>query len=138
MISPNARPIAKLHSDGYWTQLEAWKPILNFHSIEVYAAPHGIVALTTLVLELADAVDRAAEDIGGSRDQLTILREAVKVAQSIADEPYISPMDNREARAIENQEAARLQAYLIEHHPAKRQPYPAGLFAWAQAALEGK
>lgn len=39
--------------------------------------------LAKLVLELADAVDNAAEDIGGSRPQLTILREAVVVAEAI-------------------------------------------------------
>src|SRR4051812_22342399 len=33
--------------------------------------------LALLVLELADAVENAADDIGGSRPQLDILREAV-------------------------------------------------------------
>lgn len=39
--------------------------------------------LATLVLELADAVENAINDIGGSRPQLTILREAVAYAQRI-------------------------------------------------------
>lgn len=39
--------------------------------------------LADLVLELAEAVDHAAEDIGGARPQLTILREAVAEAQRI-------------------------------------------------------
>lgn len=37
--------------------------------------------LAELVLELAEAVDNARDDIGGSRGQLDILREAVQVAQ---------------------------------------------------------
>lgn len=41
------------------------------------------VKLCALVLELAEAVDNAHEDIGGSRPQLTILREAVAEAQRI-------------------------------------------------------
>lgn len=40
-------------------------------------------ALAKLVLELAEAVDNAANDIGGSRPQLDILREAVQVAGRI-------------------------------------------------------
>lgn len=36
--------------------------------------------LSALVLELAEAVDNAANDIGGSRAQLDILREAVQAA----------------------------------------------------------
>lgn len=39
--------------------------------------------LADLVLELAEAVDNAAEDIGGSRPQLDILREAVQVATQV-------------------------------------------------------
>ena len=41
------------------------------------------IKLATLVLELAEAVDNAAEDIGGSRPQLDILREAVQVAERL-------------------------------------------------------
>lgn len=41
--------------------------------------------LAALVLELAEAVDNAASDIGGSRSQLDILREAVVVAVCIVD-----------------------------------------------------
>lgn len=43
---------------------------------------HGL-KLAMLVLELAEAVDNAAHDIGGSRPQLTILREAVVEAHRI-------------------------------------------------------
>lgn len=39
--------------------------------------------LARLVLELAEAVDNAAEDIGGSRPQLEILQEMVKEAVKI-------------------------------------------------------
>jgi hypothetical protein len=39
--------------------------------------------LAALVLELADAVDAAALDIGGHRPQLDILREAVAFAQKL-------------------------------------------------------
>lgn len=39
--------------------------------------------LATLVLELAEAVDNTAEDIGGSRPQIDILRDAMKVATKI-------------------------------------------------------
>lgn len=39
--------------------------------------------LATLVLELAAAVDNAADDVGGSRPQLTILREAVQEAHAV-------------------------------------------------------
>lgn len=39
--------------------------------------------LSKLVLELAEAVDNSAADVGGSRSQLDILREAVQVAVSI-------------------------------------------------------
>lgn len=39
--------------------------------------------LCDLVLELAEAVDNAAANIGGSRPQITILREAVKVATAL-------------------------------------------------------
>lgn len=38
--------------------------------------------LRALVLELAAAVENAADDIGGSRAQLDILREAVKAANA--------------------------------------------------------
>lgn len=48
---------------------------------------HGTLEVTGklcyLVLELAAAVDNAAEDIGGSRPQLTILREAVEIATAL-------------------------------------------------------
>ena len=39
--------------------------------------------LTALVLELAEAVDNAAADIGGSRPQLDILHEAVQLAERL-------------------------------------------------------
>lgn len=39
--------------------------------------------LAALVLELAEAVDNAHDDIGGSRPQLTILREAVAEARRV-------------------------------------------------------
>ena len=39
--------------------------------------------LAALVLELAEAVDNAAADIGGSRPQLDILREAVQLAERL-------------------------------------------------------
>lgn len=39
--------------------------------------------LAALVLELADAVEGAAQDIGGHRPQLTILREAVVEARRV-------------------------------------------------------
>lgn len=40
--SPRAaepKPIAKIHSDGYWTRMNDWKQPVNFASVEVYAAP---------------------------------------------------------------------------------------------------
>lgn len=40
--------------------------------------------LAQLVLELAEAVDNTADDIGGSRPQLDILRDAVEVSTAIA------------------------------------------------------
>lgn len=49
----------------------------------ILALPAGQKKLADLVLKLADAVDNAMHDIGGSRPQLTILREAVAYAQSI-------------------------------------------------------
>lgn len=47
----------------------------------VVAALNKASRLSALVLELAEAVDNAAADIGGSRPQLDILRDAVSVAQ---------------------------------------------------------
>jgi uncharacterized protein YlxW (UPF0749 family) len=49
----------------------------------LHAENADLRTLANLVLELADAVDNAAEDIGGSRPQLDILREAVALADSI-------------------------------------------------------
>lgn len=51
--------------------------------IDRRGAPAPVVQLADLVLELAAAVDNAAEDIGGSRPQLTILREAVEIATAL-------------------------------------------------------
>jgi hypothetical protein len=45
----------------------------------------GAVRLADLVLELAEAVDNAADDIGGSRPQLEILREAVQAAKALKE-----------------------------------------------------
>lgn len=42
--------------------------------------PDEVKRLASLVLELSEAVDNAAADIGGSRPQLDILREAVEAA----------------------------------------------------------
>lgn len=47
------------------------------------AAEVGQFKLADLVLELAEAVENAVNDIGGSRPQLTILREAVVEAQRV-------------------------------------------------------
>ena len=47
-------------------------------------------ALAQLVLELAEAVDNAAADIGGSRPQLDILREAVQAAVKVQNQPGTS------------------------------------------------
>lgn len=50
--------------------------------------PEKATQLAKLVLELAEAVDNAAADIGGSRSQIVILREAVQIATSIAGESH--------------------------------------------------
>lgn len=51
--------------------------------------------LAALVMELAEAVDNAAHDIGGSRPQLDILREAVQEATS-QQAPQPQPVAVRE------------------------------------------
>lgn len=33
------KPVAKIHSDGYWTAQPGWSEPLNFSSMLVYAAP---------------------------------------------------------------------------------------------------
>jgi hypothetical protein len=34
---PPAKPIAKIHDDGYWTAMDGFKEPLNFAYMEVYA-----------------------------------------------------------------------------------------------------
>lgn len=52
--------------------------------------------LAKLVLELAEAVDNAVDDIGGSRPQLDILRDAVKVASATHPAPQRQQADSTE------------------------------------------
>lgn len=47
-------------------------------------------------------------------------------------------MNNTERRSVDNAEAASLQTYLMSNYPECRPAYPAGLFAWAQNALQYK
>lgn len=75
------------------TSVDAMGPrrTLEVFIAQVEAAP-AVAApvqprLAALVLELAEAVDNAAADIGGSRPQLDILREAVAIAHGITATP---------------------------------------------------
>lgn len=64
------------------TATQAEEMVLHMLEVAPNAPAEG--ELAKLVMELAEAVDNAAEDVGGSRSQLIILREAVQVAERMA------------------------------------------------------
>lgn len=53
------------------------------YKVSVKTWRDAAIHLGKLIYELAEAVDNAQQDIGGSRPQLTILRDAVRIATSI-------------------------------------------------------
>lgn len=67
------------HGATYWCgqyrQLEAQS------KAKILELEQRVKVLAGFVIELAEAVDNARDDIGGSRPQLDILRDAVAVAQ---------------------------------------------------------
>lgn len=78
-------PCARPALVAYAAAVEPTHPQLAASMRERYSlnAPIDAAKLCDLVLELAQAVDNAHEDIGGSRPQLTILREAVAEARKV-------------------------------------------------------
>ncbi len=64
---------AKMESDKELSRLRA-------ENAELRAEAERFRKLTNLVLELADAIDGAAYDVGGHRPQADILQEAIALA----------------------------------------------------------
>lgn len=68
----------------------SWQPPKPIKLGELRKNPQA-EALAALVLEMAEAVDAAAEDVGtGSRGPVTILREAVKVAEAMKGDDMVT------------------------------------------------
>ena len=87
MLDVDHDPHAKAALQAYADRVESSHPLLARDMRKRYGLQPAPRDLATLVLELAEAVDNAVADIGGSRPQLTILREAVVEAVRIKAAP---------------------------------------------------
>lgn len=93
-------PVARIHSDGYWTSMPGFREPLNFSKLDVYAGPWG---------SAEDPLDSPLPcDVkigGGTHAKGTTLRLLVSRAQRYYDELY-GPAPSRKEQAAN---LARLQ-----------------------------
>lgn len=105
------------HKEGAPIQVSIQTAITELR--ELLARSSEPSRLADLVLELADAVDNAADDVGGSRPQLDILRDAVKEAQQVTQKP-----DGTELCWCKQNECQKPEGFkCVVEHLAEQHPY---------------